>query len=348
MKARATFLAALLVPIFSSPAVEVTLVYQNPSDSFFSVTARNTLEKAAADVSFAITTTLAGLSQDVYVGTSGGTTATANWSLNYIDPTDGTSVVSLETFSLLPDQITIYVGSRVLADDTLGEGGTGGAGLGLSGSGATAGWQAAVDSMENASNTGMVRGGPVLNTISGSISLSGTPASYQLERGYAVSSLSLDSSAAWNLDYALMPTAGQNDLYSVAVHEMLHGIGFGAGQAWDNEADGQNWSGSAVFALLGTGTNVLSEDGKHIAEGLTGVPLIDGVWQFGAEQEALMDPSILQGTRKYITDLDLAFLQDLGWETQVVPEPAAGMLVLAAGVVFLGRRHRRGAGGSGR
>lgn len=343
MKARATFLAALLVPIFSSPAVEVTLVYQDPSDPFFSVTARNTLAKAAADVSFAITTTLAGLSQDVYVGTSGGTTASANWSLTYIDPTNGSSVVSLETFSLLPNEITIYVGSRVLAGDTLGEGGTGGAGIGISGAGPGAGWPAAVANMEDASNTGMVRGGPVLNTLSGSISLSGTPANYNLERGYAVSSLSLDSTAAWNLDYNLLPTAGQNDLYSVAVHEMLHGIGFGTGQAWDNLADGQNWSGSAVFALLGTGTNVLSLDGDHIAEGLTGVPLIDGVWQFGETQEALMDPSLLMGTRKYITDLDLAFLQDLGWETQVVPEPAAGMLVLTAGVVFLGRRHRRAA-----
>jgi hypothetical protein len=35
----------------------------------------------------------------------------------------------------------------------------------------------------------------------------------------------------------------------------------------------------------------------------------------GAAQEAVMDPSITQGTRKYLTALDLAFLRDIGYST---------------------------------
>jgi hypothetical protein len=44
-----------------------------------------------------------------------------------------------------------------------------------------------------------------------------------------------------------------------------------------------------------------------------------------------MDPTITVGTRKYLTDLDLAFLQDMGWE--VVPEPTSAALLLLSGLV---------------
>jgi hypothetical protein len=47
------------------------------------------------------------------------------------------------------------------------------------------------------------------------------------------------------------------------------------------------------------------------------------------------------GTRKYITTADLAFLQDMGWQTvSPVPEPSVSFL-LVAGVVWLTSRRRR-------
>jgi hypothetical protein len=338
MKARACFLA-LLAPLLPSQAIEISLVYQNPSDPFFTMAAQQTMQKAAADVSYAITTSLSGLSQDVFAGTNGSTTATVDWMLSYTNPIDGTSVVTLPTFSFLPDEIVFYVGSRGIAGSTLGLGGAGGAGFGLAASGASSEWTGAVDAMEAASNSAMVRGGPVLNAISGSAALGGTTATYNLQLGYTVGSLAINSSADWNLEYGSLPGAGENDLYSVAVHEMLHGIGFGVGQTWNEHVSNWNWDGEAVIALLGSGTNVLSGDRDHIAEGLTGTPLVDGVWKVGVSQEALMDPTIVLGTRKYITDLDLAFLRDMGWETQVVPEPAAALLVLG-GTALLVRRRR--------
>lgn len=344
MKARAFLVAlALLAQVISSQAVSITLVYQNPSDPFFTATAKSTMDKAAADLSYAITTTLNALSQDVYTGTNGSTTATANWSLTYTNPTDGTSTVTLPTFSFPVDEIVVFVGSRTISGSTLGVGGPGGAGVGLGGSGFSSQWPTAVDNMEAASNAGMVRGGPVVGTIAGSAVLGTSTTAYSLSYGYAVGSLSIDSSAVWNLDYNTMPTAGQNDLYSVAVHEMIHDIGFGLGQTWDSHVTGGNdWTGSAVIAYLGTGIDVLSVGGDHIAEGLMGTPFINGVYQTGVLQEAAMDPTITVGTRKYITDLDLAFLEDMGWET--IPEPSTGLLALAAGAILLRRRRVQGDG----
>lgn len=326
----------------SASAVSISLVYQNPSDPFFNTTAQATMNQAAADVSFAITTSLNSLTQDVYTGTNGSTTATANWSLSYTNPTDGTTQVTLPTFALGIDEIVIYIGSRDLPGSTLGVGGPGGAGIGLSGGGLQSQWVGAVDAMEASSNAGMVRGGPVLGTFSGTSTLGSTPAGYDLSYGYTVGALAIDSLAVWNLDYSVLPTAGQNDLYSVAVHEMIHAIGFGIAPTWDEHVSGTNWNGSAVVDLLGSGVGVLSAGGDHIANGLTGTPLIDGVFQIGQSQEALMDPTLLVGTRKYLTDLDLAFLQDMGWEVQVVPEPSVALLVLAGGIGFLIRRGRKG------
>ena len=58
----------------------------------------------------------------------------------------------------------------------------------------------------------------------------------------------------------------------------------------------------------------------------------------GLAQEAVMDPTITVGTRKTLTELDLAFLRDLGFTT--VPEPSR-MLLLFVGAVGLLRIRRR-------
>lgn len=58
----------------------------------------------------------------------------------------------------------------------------------------------------------------------------------------------------------------------------------------------------------------------------------------GVAQEAAMDPNITTGTRKRFKDLDVAGLRDVGWETTVVPVPAALPLVSSALIGMFGIR----------
>ncbi|MGJ8644383.1 MAG: hypothetical protein ACSHX9_13325 [Luteolibacter sp.] len=318
----------------SAGAISITIDYADPSDTFFTAQAQATLSKAAADVSFAITTSLAALSQDVYTGTSGGSSSTVDWSLVYNDPYSSSGTVSQSTFSFAEDEVVVKVGSRSLSGSTLGQGGPGGGGFGLSGSVASqASFSAAVDAMELASNSGMGRGGPTLSSLSGTFG--GEP--YELSFGYSLSSLVFDndSSTFWNFSYDDLPTFTQTDFYSVAVHEILHSVGFGLGDTWDEKKSGTDWTGAAVQALLGTGIDVVDGGGAHVAGDLQGHAIVDGVVTDDL-QDAIMTPSLTTGTRKYITDLDLAFLSDMGW--QVVPEPTSMAFILSAGVLLLRRR----------
>lgn len=334
------FALAFIVLCVPSHAISIKLVYQDPLDPFFTADAKSTLDKASSDVSYAVTTVLNALTQNVYNGVNGATTAQADWYLRYTNPLDGSTNITINTFNFLQSEFTIFVGNRTLGGSTLGVGGPSGAGFTLSGSGYENEWIGAIENLEMDSNTGMVRGGPVLGTILGSSKFGNTTADYGMNYGYAVGTLAFDDTKAWNFDYNETSFVGLNDLYSVAIHEMLHTIGFGIGKTWNEQANGTDWNGSSVFNVLGTGTNVLYSDGHHIAEGLTGTPLIDGIWQIGTQQEAAMDPNLTVGTRKYITDLDLAFLQDMGWEVRAIPEPKTSVILLLS-IIFLGAvRHR--------
>ena len=58
----------------------------------------------------------------------------------------------------------------------------------------------------------------------------------------------------------------------------------------------------------------------------------------GLSQEVVMDPEITTGTRKYLTELDLAILRDLGYET--IPEPSSSLLLLLSLAFPFSRRRR--------
>ena len=147
-------------------------------------------------------------------------------------------------------------------------------------------------------------------------------------------SLSFNSTSTFHYDSTTPVGAGENDFYSVALHELIHSIGFGTSETWTSLHSGTTWTGSNVIALEGTGANLVSADGGHIAEGRMSTRITNGT-----AQEAAMDPSLTVGTRKSLTQLDLAFLRDLGFTT--IPEPAPSVLGFGAGIVLLVTRRRK-------
>jgi hypothetical protein len=305
----------------SASAFNINLVY--PGGTLFSpaydAAARNAIDAAAFDISKAITTNLAVINDDTITGTSGGTSVTFNWSYQYTNPSTG-NPATIDTISVPANTVTMYVGTRNLSGSTLGVGGPAGAGYSVganyNGSG-TLNLASAMASAESKSEIELKRGGgAVIGTQSNTVTLGGQSASFSIDYGVAFGSLSLDWSGSgdgnWHFDHTTPVAADKNDLYSVALHEILHAIGIGTSMSWEaKNPDGtRNWTGSNVLALTGNGANLLNPTADHITEGTMSTNAFTG-----ALQEAVMDPTITQGSRKSLTALDLAFLRDIGYST---------------------------------
>ena len=335
---RLALLFLLLASAISTDAaiVQVDYSYDAANGNFFgsNPTAKAALNAAALDIGNAITGSLGPVTTDIYSGTNGSTTATFDWRFSLTNPSTGTAT-TVNTFTFAANSVTIAAGARPLAASTLGVGGPAGAGFQLSGSGFESEWIGAVAAAESASNASMRRGGgPIIGTLSGSSTLGAATANYSLTYGAMLGSLSFNSTSTFHYDHTTPVLAGENDFYSVALHEILHAIGFGVSDTWTSLHSGTTWTGSNVITLQGSGANMVSADGGHIADGKMSTRITDGT-----VQEAAMDPTLTVGSRKSLTQLDLAFLRDLGFTT--VPEPTSGALCFGAGFVLMLVRRRK-------
>ena len=100
----------------------------------------------------------------------------------------------------------------------------------------------------------------------------------------------------------------QADFLSTAIHEIAHVMGFGTSDNWDSLVSGENFTGTTSSAIVGS--NVPLEPAPDLGHWLDGTTSQVN----GLNQEAAMDPSLEDGERKLLTDLDYAGLQDIGWE----------------------------------
>lgn len=304
----------------------INIVLEYPAGTLFHANldtmAKNAIDAAASDLSAAITSTLNAINTDIYTGTNGQTTASFDMKYSVSNPLGGGSI-EIDPATIAFNTVTMKVATQSLGGSTLGVGGPNGAGYNFSGGGSSGQWVGAVANAESATEAAFKRGGgPTIGTLSGSSTLGGATANFSIDYGIAYGSLSFDKDSTsettlnnyWHFNHLTTVAEGKNDLYSVAMHEMLHALGIGSSSSWTSKRSGTNWTGSEVIALNGSGTNLVTTD--HVAEGIMSTSIVSG-----APQEVVMDPNITQGTRKYLTALDLAFLRDIGYTT-IIPNPS--------------------------
>ncbi len=349
------FCLAMVLPLSASSslsAVTIVLDYEDPTTFFYNnAVAKAAVDQAAADISAAITTTLTPLTTDVFTGSDGASSAMADWDFFYARPSDGSSV-QLATPQTTPgfsaDEVRVYVGMQHLAGSTLGRGSTGQPSVSTSGSiGSVTTFANAISQMETLSNTSMSRSsGPTISSLSGNLG----GEAYDLDFGVFLGSLWMDSDtdnnsvtdsasdlgSYWHYDHTTPVAPGKNDLYSVALHEILHTIGYGTSQSWMDQTSGTTWLGPEAIAEQGmaTGAGLLDSNPGHLASGLTSPTVVGGI-----SQNPVMDPTITTGTRKYLTQLDLAILRDIGYQT--VPEPDFRLFALLSLGILMVRFRRR-------
>ncbi len=174
------------------------------------------------------------------------------------------------------DTLVIYAGGRSFSGSTLAEGGSGG----WSANGSDA-WFDAIDARGEPGALTAIK--TDFATWGGSITFDtvGTPWHF----GLTTAGLS----------------SGETDFVSVAMHELGHVLGIHSGNdSWGRLISAGKFTGPATMAANGGVAPPASS--SHFADGVKSDQL-----------EVMMDPSITNGTRKLMSQLDAAALKDIGW-----------------------------------
>jgi hypothetical protein len=194
-----------------------------------------------------------------------------SWQATFHHPTTGAEV-RLTNPTIPEGMIVVYAGGAALGPGEAGEGGPGGYTV----SGSPAFLRAVAD---RPGTGGGVWGG----------------------------SLSFDTDTDWYLGADPAGRApGQIDLYTVAVHELGHLLGFGTAPEFAALVRGGALTGSTVTAVYGSAPP-LAPDGAHWAQGIRSVG-----------NPVSLQP-VLEWGRVPFSELDYAALQDIGWQVAGLP-----------------------------
>lgn len=298
--------------------------------------AKKTIEAAAKDLSDALNAESASLNavdSMSFDGSDSGLNVLSNftWDLRVpdpVDPGDKQATHTLSGFSLGNDIFKIFAGAAIVLDsaDALGEGAPASAAytFDLSDDIDDATSISAIQSALDYSNGILLRGaGPVITAVdaenvNNQLALkSGTVVKLPLKLGALAGFLTFKKGETWNYDHTQLPGAGQYDLYTVMLHEMIHTLGFGTSETWRSKVTNadKDWTGAfAIAANAGVGAGLINEtnggdaDGAHIKNGT-----MSEILGTNTAQEAVMTAAIAKGVRRKLTKLDIAFLKDLGY-----------------------------------
>ncbi|GEM_PF-1198032 len=259
--------------------------YTYDSSGFLNPQARrDVLETAASVYESRITDDLTAISP------SGSNT----WTAVFNNPSTNTQV-NRSNLNVPADTIIVYVGARNLTS-----------GLGLGGPGGFSAFAtpAFVANLQTRGETGVDPN-------------STNDTDYALWGG----TIAFDNASTWNFSLD-PPTTGQNDFYSVALHELGHILGLGTAESFENKINGsKQFIGAKSVATFGGPIPMNTDQFGNLDDGHFAPNTQSTLPGTSTTQEVALDPQLTTGTRKYLTDLDWAAIDDLGWDVTAVAGP---------------------------
>ena len=230
-----------------------------------------------------------------------------SWQINFTNPSTG-ATQTVDDVAVAADTIILYVGARPFGGTKLAEAGYGGASTFAFGG----------SEFDKAVKT------------RGEIGVGSTD--FAPWGGF----LSVNNTTSW--DTSSEGSGSEQHLYSTLLHEIGHVLGIGTAQSWDSQVSAGQFTGAGAIAEYGGDVplyfSASSSRYDHWANGTTST-----IWGTATLQEASLDPDIMSGDVKLITALDVAGLDDIGWDIAQIPETDPGILIsLAAALLCLRRR----------
>jgi hypothetical protein len=222
---------------------------------------------------------------------------TWSWQQRFQHPSDSNpNEVQVPNPTVNADQYVVYAGAQSLPGDTAGKGGPGG-------------WfrPAPAESGSGGYTQGDANSiAAITANFDQLIAKRGEPSGFAGWGGTI--SFDNDGSTPWFFNHLGTPSGNVTDFYSVAIHELGHALGFGASTAWNALVSGSSFVGLKSENQNNGNAVPLSPDLGHWVAGKTSV-----VYGTATPQEAAMDLDLQNGTRKKLTALDAAGLEDIGW-----------------------------------
>jgi len=313
----------LVMPVGPAAAINLNIDYSYDTTDFFGsgnpdgaasgLQARSALEAAAGYYSDLLNDSFAAIeTPPSYHSSSSNGVVTWQWTAIFVDPTTGSGVFLLDE-SIAADEYRVYAGAQDLSGGILAN-----SLPGLS--------SVIANPTGTFSPSEIDEYNQITTSFSDAVNNRGESSGFANWGG----TITFDIIGSnWYYDHTNPPTAGSNDFFSAALHELGHALGIGTSIDWTGLVSNAEFVGSSSVAAFG-GPVPLDCDliCQHWSVGTTS--LINGI-----AQDASMNPILAPGDRKFFTDLDVAALDDIGWS--IVPEPTTGVLGLLAGLAFFGR-----------